>query len=166
MAIIVEDGTGRSDAETLISVADADAYFLLRGNVVWAAIATEEVKEQLLRKASDYILGTFGPRWQGVRLLSTQALDWPRVGVISNDWEVAANTIPFLVANASAELALQANSGELLENTGPSVKREKIGPLETEFNAFESSEIKYTQIDRLLSPFFRSSGLTVNLIRV
>lgn len=165
MAIVVEDGTGKSDAETLISVADADAYFAARGNTIWAAIATDAEKEQLLRKASDYILGTYGPRWAGIRLLSTQALDWPRVGVVADGWLVNSDEVPNLVANASAELALQANSGDLLVNTEQSVKREKIGPLETEFNDFAVSETKYTQIDRILAPFFGSNGLTVNLIR-
>lgn len=165
MAIVVEDGTGKSDSETLISVADADTYFAARGDTVWAAIATEEEKEQLLRKASDYILGTYGPRWSGSRLLSTQALDWPRVGVISNGWLVESDLVPIIVANASAELSLQASISTLLANTEKSIKSEKIGPIETEFDDFANAEVKYTQIDRLLSPFFSSGGLTVNLER-
>lgn len=165
MSIIVEDGTGKNDSETLISVEDADIYFAARGGDDWGAIATEELKEQLLRKASDYVLGTYGPRWSGDRLISTQALDWPRVNVVANGYLVESNIVPILVANASAELALQANAGVLLDNTVQSIKKEKIGPLETEFNDFASSETKYTQIDRILAPFFGSSGLTVNVIR-
>jgi hypothetical protein len=165
MSIIVEDGSGKSNSETLISVADSDAYFISRGNTVWAGIATDAEKEQLLRKASDYIIGTYGSRWSGARVFSTQALDWPRVGVVTNHWLVESDIVPIIVANASAELALQAHIGELLPNTEQSIKREKIGPIETEFNDFATSETKYTQVDRLLSAFFSSSGSTVNLIR-
>lgn len=165
MTIIVEDGTGKIDSETLISVADADAYFASRGNTVWSTIATDEEKEHLLRKSSDYILGTYGPRWGGRRVFSQQALDWPRANVVANGFLVESNSVPLLVTNASAELALQAISGDLLPNTEQSVKKEKIGPIETEFNDFATSETKYVQIDRLLSPFFSSSGLTVNLVR-
>lgn len=165
MSIVVEDGTGKSDSETLISVADADTYFLDRGDTVWSAISTEEEKEHLLRKASDYILGTYGPRWSGSRLSSTQALDWPRVGVISNGFLVESDVVPTLVENASAELALQSSISPLLANTEKSIKSEKIGPIETEFDDFSNPEVKYTQIDRLLSTFFSSGGLTVNLER-
>ncbi|MBW2635985.1 MAG: hypothetical protein JRC86_00410 [Deltaproteobacteria bacterium] len=35
MSIVVEDGTGKADAETLISVADATAYHTARGNAGW-----------------------------------------------------------------------------------------------------------------------------------
>lgn len=165
MAIIVEDGTAKSDSETLISVEDTDAYFLKRGDTIWSSIATVTEKEQLLRNASDYILGTYGSRWSGIRLLSTQALDWPRAGVVSNGWLVESDIVPLIVANASAELALKAVNGDLLLDTEQSVKEEKIGPIETVYNDFSSSEKKYTQIDRILSSFFSSSGLTVNLIR-
>ncbi len=165
MSIIVEDGTGKDDSETLASVAFADAYFVARGDTVWSSIATVEEKEQLLRKASDYILGTYGPRWSGNRLFSTQSLDWPRVGVVANGYLIKSDIVPNIVASASSELALKSFSGDLLNDTDQSVQREKIGPLEVEYNDFATSETKYTQIDRILSPFFGSSGLTVTLIR-
>ena len=37
MALIVEDGTAKSDAESFISGTDADTYFSKRGNATWAA---------------------------------------------------------------------------------------------------------------------------------
>ena len=39
MSIVTEDGSGRADAETFISVADASAYHADRGNAAWAALA-------------------------------------------------------------------------------------------------------------------------------
>ena len=52
MSLVVEDGTGKADAESYISVADADTYHSNRGNTDWAALTTTE-KEQLLRGATD-----------------------------------------------------------------------------------------------------------------
>jgi hypothetical protein len=44
MTLIVETGQGLPDAESFISVADADTYFTARGNAVWAAL-TDDAKE-------------------------------------------------------------------------------------------------------------------------
>lgn len=39
MALIFEDGTGRADADSYCSVADADAYLAARGrNATWATL--------------------------------------------------------------------------------------------------------------------------------
>ena len=78
MSLIVEDGTGRADAESYASVSVADAYHTARGNTAWAALATTALKEAALRKATDYLGQTYGLRWKGYRMTTTQALDWPR----------------------------------------------------------------------------------------
>ena len=47
MALIVEDGTGKATANSYVSLAVADAYFLLRGNADWAGPDTEKEVETL-----------------------------------------------------------------------------------------------------------------------
>ena len=86
MALIVEDGTGKSDAESFISVADADTYHSNRGNTDWASLLTA-AKEQNLRKATDYICQVYRMKWAGTRVNGTQALDWPRAYVLRDDYE-------------------------------------------------------------------------------
>lgn len=56
MALIVEDGTGLADAESYLSVADADTYHADRNNEAWQDYSTAE-KEAALRKATQYITG-------------------------------------------------------------------------------------------------------------
>jgi hypothetical protein len=83
MALVVEDGTARADAESYCSVAAADTYHANRGNTVWAAL-TQTVKEQCLRKATDYMV-VYRNAWDGYRKTTTQALDWPRFMVPIKD---------------------------------------------------------------------------------
>ena len=46
MAIVTEDGTGKSDAQSYLSLADADAYFTARGVSAWTG--SNAVKEAAL----------------------------------------------------------------------------------------------------------------------
>ena len=54
MTLIVEDGTGKSDAESFASVASADAQMTALGITIWTSLVTEE-KEQALRRATQYM---------------------------------------------------------------------------------------------------------------
>jgi hypothetical protein len=143
MALIVEDGTGKVDAEAYASVADVSAYLIARGNVAWNAITSDE-KEQSIRRATDYITSVFGERWQGSRTSGTQALDWPRADVIDrrlSDGSYYANdSIPSQLIHATAELALRAAAGPLfvepsVSATGLALLSEshKVGPIEDSY---------------------------------
>lgn len=78
MALVVEDGTGLSNAESYASVETADSVIAAFGaSPSWAALATG-TKEQALRAATMWLDGTFSTRFSGIRLYQGQALEWPR----------------------------------------------------------------------------------------
>lgn len=157
MALIVEDGTGLADAESYISVADADTYFAARGNAAWAALATE-AKEQALRAGSDYMLAVYGPRWKGSRMTATQALDWPRSGVVANGFEVDDDVVPLPVARANAELAVRASAGPLLGDQGAAVKQEVVGPISVTYQDGARQVTRYAAVDGMLGAYLRDGG--------
>lgn len=177
MALVTEDGSGRSDSESYISVADATAYHAARGNSAWAALATDTVREQLLRKATDAMLQMFAGRWDGTRVSSTQALDWPRYNVPMKDGPAnlpysygvrsyyPSNTVPAAVARACAELALRAASGDLVADGTQAVIREKVGPLEIEYQPGSNDAANYRAIEGMLLPFLKGASGQVNLVR-
>jgi len=66
MPLIVEDNTGLANAESYISVADADVYLANMGRTSWAA-ATTAAKEIALRKATQYIDTAYSFRGARVR---------------------------------------------------------------------------------------------------
>lgn len=157
MALVVEDGTGNSDAEAYISVADADTYFAARGNAVWADLTTEQ-KEQSLRKGADYMEAQYGQRWKGERVSMTQALSWPRDGVVVNGFEVPDDEVPQAVARANAEFAVRASAGDLLGDQGAQVKQEVVGPISVTYADGARQGTAYKYVDGLLGAYLQGGG--------
>lgn len=164
MEIIIEDGSGLADSEAYISVADADSYHAARGNTLWGTLSGTE-KEAALRRATDYLTQAYRPRWKGCRVSSTQALDWPRVGVCVDGFPIASDAVPAVVVRACAEMAFKAAQGELAEDLERGIVREKIGPMETEYDKNSPQHKRYRAVDLLLSPILKNSGNSVQLVR-
>jgi hypothetical protein len=171
MSIVVEDGTGISDANSYIGVADASAYHLSRGNVSWVGVAD---KETALIKATDYLTNVYKGRWAGYRILITQALDWPRSDVpvldapkaLSGQAFYASNAVPLAVRNACAELALRASTVDLNPDaSGGTKKKTKVGPIEVEYVESASSGIvdgsKFVSVSQSLSGFLSGGSSSV-----
>lgn len=159
MALVVEDGTGLSNADSYVSVATVDAYHLAMGNTTWTG--ADSVKEPAIRRATQYLDANY--RFKSERLLPTQALEFPRVD--SNGWLLPDWPIKALV-DACCELALKALSGALTsDSTAESIKREKVGPIETEFFRNDGAQVRYTLVDKLLKDLTISSGSSVRLER-
>jgi len=163
MTLITEDGTGLANAESYISVADADARHAALGNTAWASLSTA-AKEQALRKAAAYMTQRFRQRWKGTRLLRAQALDWPRYGVCLDSYPVDTDVVPTDIANACADLALKASTETLNADLERGIVREKVGPLETEYDPYSSQAKRYPAIDGMLSPYLSGGGMA-RLIR-
>ena len=173
MALVVEDGTGRSDAESLCSVVAATAYHAARGAAAWAALTTEQ-KEQALRKAADYCEQVYRERWAGYRVNTTQALSWPRYEVPIKDSVsmnygglsyYASDAVPVIVANACASLALRAATTDLAPDVGRVTTRERVGEIEVEYAAGAVPYARYREIDLMLAPFLKGSAGSVMVVR-
>lgn len=171
MSLIVEDGSGLTTSESYISVADADTYHDNRGNTAWDAI-NDDAKEQLLRKATDYLEQTYRLRWSGVRVFPmTQALSWPRalpyparalywppVGM-AGDWAYVDNkTVPNEVKRACAELALRANAGDLKPDLQRTALAETVGQVSVYYESGAPELPRYPIIDEWLAPYLSAQG--------
>jgi hypothetical protein len=172
MTLIIETGAGLANAESYISVADATAYHANRGNSAWAALASDTVREQLLRKATEYMVGQYRDNWKGQRTSVTQALDWPRYNVQLPDVGygryvayVQPNVVPVEVANACAVLALQASSGDLAPNLERTIKQDTVGPLTTIYADGAPERPRYTGVDNMLKAYLAGSGTSGKLVR-
>ena len=153
--LIVESGNGDSNSESYIDVAFADAYFLKRGITQWASLTN---REQLIIRAMDYIENNY--TYQGTKLVSTQSLQFPRLinGV---------TVYPIALKNAVCELALKANSGDLLQDTGKTTIREKVGTLEVEYDPNQDDLTSYNYVNKLLAPYLVStSSFSYSISRV
>jgi hypothetical protein len=165
MTLIVEDGTGRDDAESLASVDQVGAHHESRGNSRWATL-TETEKEQALRRATDYMGQMYAAKWKGVRAHAGQALDWPRADVrLPGAGCVPSDAIPKQITQAMAELALRAAAGELAPDLGRTVAEKTIGPIKTVYAAGAPEYVRYRSIELLLQPLLGGGGLGIRLER-
>jgi len=166
MTIEVESGTGSATAESYISVADASTYHTARGNTAWAGLASDTVREQCLRKATDYMRQAYRSRWQGYKVNEDQALDWPRYDVEVEGWGVDSDIVPEEVKRACAELALKASAAELAPDLTQGVTSETVGPISVTYDKNSPQRVRYAAIDAMLAPFLTSGGgCSVKLVR-
>lgn len=166
MALVVEDGTGKTDAESYITVVEADAYMAARVLTLWAsADFSDTEKEGCLRRATDYMQQAYRLRWAGVRKTSTQALDWPRydvprtdvTGYLSVDY-YDDDAVPQEVKNACAELAWRAAFGELAPDVSRVTQSEKVGEVAVTYSPGSAPYVRFRAVDNLLAPLLKHGG--------
>lgn len=157
MALVVETGAALANAESFISVADADTRRSnLGGDATWTAASD---KEAALRKATEYIEQVYRDRWRGYRQTTTQALSWPRNSVVvDGNTQIATDVVPAEVRNACADLALKALSEALAPDLERAVVREKVGPIETEFDRASPQSKRFRAIELMLTPYLKPAS--------
>lgn len=137
MALIVEDGTGKADADAFVSVADCTTYCAAQGLSGWGSTRDAGLDEAAIRRATTWLSNSF--TWKGYKLNGrSQALAWPRTDAEDEEGEeVASDEVPAEIVQACCIAASyeRANPGGLSPNVTLTdrVKREKIGPIETEY---------------------------------
>jgi len=165
LPLVTENGSGLSTAESYVSVASADTRLAALGLTNWATLSTTE-KEQALRRATARMEQAYRPRWKGDRRTSTQALAWPRTGVVIDGYiMVDSDVVPTDIANACAELAFKAAAGDLNPDLDRAVIREKVGPIETEYSSASPQSVRYRATDMALSPYLYGSSAMATLVR-
>lgn len=137
MALVVEDGTGLSTAESYVSVADAVTYATKHGLTFAASPA--DAAEQALRRATAWLDGKYRTRFPGCRVNGRdQALEWPRMYACDAEgYEVASDAVPAEIVNATIEAAVRelASAGSLNPDVTPGriKKRAKVDVIEVEY---------------------------------
>lgn len=155
MALIVEDGTGLSTAESYVSLAAFQSYCDARGYNYDAY--DDEVIEQRLRTASTYIDTIF--RYKGSRSSASQALEFPRIDLY--DWSSLLVTgVPNRVKHACAELAFKGLTESLYQDLdrGGKVSSESVGPVSVTYADDAPAGKVWTVAHNLLQPYVRKKG--------
>ena len=122
LTLVVEDGTGLVDANSYISLADANTYHTNNGNFDWTKITDPSIQTLALMKATQSVDILYGqeyygiPRSQGqVRNDGTpylQNLLFPRFTMVINNIQVLqTGYIPVQLKRAVCEIALMWING-------------------------------------------------------
>lgn len=161
MALIIEDGTGKPDAQSYASVETLRAYAKARGESIPSDTPS---CERLLLIAMDYMRGL---DYIGERASKEQAHDWPRVGVVIDGFPYAKHELPRQLEQAQCALAIEAQRIELLPtapaNTSGPVIEQTVGPITTVYanTGRVRSVPAVAKADVLLRVLLRRKGFTV-----
>lgn len=175
MTIVVETGSGVVNAESYVSVEEADSYFARFANTVWSGKTTEQ-KETALKVASAYADSRWGARISAEPLKPEQRLSLPAKGLYSPHG-AAVSGIPVKWKQAVMEYALQSFSGDLWKtatqaDVSGKIKSERVtvGPITTKTDFAvpigQAAQFNnYPKADALVKIAFMSRGGSGRVIR-
>lgn len=130
MTLIIEDGTGKPDAESYASAADLVLY---AGKFGVTIPADETAQEALLRRAA---LAMDGKTWKGRKTDSDQALAWPRRGVELDCQIKPDNYLPARIQYGQMALAAEIHTDDVdpIDQRQGAVIRERVeGAVDVEY---------------------------------
>jgi hypothetical protein len=152
-----------TDANSYATVAEADTYFAGRLNTeAWA----DADQVAALIQATGWI-DQFD--FRGERAVPMQPLKWPRVFVYDEDGhELPADAVPRPVKRATFEAALalvSAQSDPFAPSPLGQFEEAQVGPLRVKVRATQEDSDLPDVVERLLSRWLRSAGLSGRLWR-
>jgi len=165
MALVIEDGTEISGANSYAAHTDLATYATLRGVTL---TAVEADREALLLKAMDAL---YGRPWKGDRVTTTQELEWPRTGVYRDGQLLAYNEIPRELFYGQLALAIAAIAETLMpvqpaQGKGPVIEERVEGAVTVKYaNSGKVLAVAaVADAEALLKVLQRRSGL--NVVRI
>lgn len=152
MTVTVVATAGASNANSYLTVADADSFAnLYLGTLSWASASTDN-KGRALIMATRYLDEL---SYIGEKAATTQALLWPRTEAQCGDWSFTSSEIPkpikqatfdlaeYLLGNSTALTGAGAGSSELISGIpNANLKRAQIDVISVEFNSTQQAESK------------------------
>lgn len=134
MPLIVEDGTGMPDANSYVSIEEADQYHTDRNNTLWLSLSEQEKTGRLINAAA--YMGGF--LFNGIRLNPDQGLAFPRYYPPETKPDTAA--VPRNIKSCQCEMGLQTSL--LAPTDGRVISEERIeGAIDTKYDTSRA----YTQ---------------------
>lgn len=156
MALTVEDGTGKTDADSYVSVDDCTTYAAARGYTMSGDV------EISIIKAMDYIEAQ---NFKGYKYTDEQTLQWPRGSVYIDGYSIGVDEIPAQLINALNETAMIVDAGsEILPTNERETKREKVDVIEVEYADGARNNPSYPKINVYLDKVIISKQGTTSRI--
>jgi len=158
MALVIEDGSLPSGANSFVTVAEVRAFAEARASTL---DDTDGEIEAAAIRAMDFI-NAFRAQFKGTKVTGAQPLQFPRSGVTLDGFAVAETEIPGVLKAAQCQLALDALAGTELQPSGDGreVIREKVDVLETEYRPGTGANPQpaLTKARALLLPLLTTGG--------
>jgi hypothetical protein len=167
MALIVEDGTVVTAANSYDTLANAQAFLTLIG------LTDTAIDEPSMVRAYYYV-NSFENQYQGQRISADQTGSFPRSGVVINGFTLASDEIPSQLIQAQAYAAYYEviNPGVTQPNgNGATITHEEIsGAVAVDYadNGISSDTFNMASVTTLLSQLFGTSGgaFSIQTVRI
>lgn len=155
MALLVENGTGIAGAESYTSVADAQVRAVLFN---WDFPTDEAEAEQVLRQGALY-LEQFRNRYQSVKLVDDQGLQFPRVAVYIDGILQDPAPIPQLLIDAQVRAASVSYGGGNLFATGLNASSKSVGDVSLSYGGGKADNSAWMgDVQIFLKPLFKDAA--------
>ncbi len=158
ITLIQETGAIVPNANTYGTEADLILYAEARG----VTLTSSEALKAKLIKAMDYLQGL---NYKGTLVSpGVQPLPWPRKDAVIDGYEQPETAIPYNLIRAQYQLVIEQQNGIDIMPTvsGGFIKREKVGPIETEYSeslaASNGLEPDMPIVDALLASLLNDTG--------
>lgn len=149
MALIVEDGTGKSDADALVDLDFAEAYFAGHGSPADWTTASDPDKEAAIRYATQDLCAR---PYRGRIAKPTQALAFPRTGIVDDEGRaVPSSVVPTAIKHATCERARAHLSDPIEAEAEDEIEAVDLDGLAVDFIPAKSAPYPY--IEKLLAPY-------------
>ena len=158
MALVLEDGSGVTGANTYVSVSYVDSYCELMNYTSWTGAADTPTETQNKESAIYRSMQFFETlTYMGTKTAYTNPLSFPRDGIYMETGDLFPNDeIPEDLKRAVSEGAYleYSNSGSLFTTGGDvrRVKRKKIDVLETEYFSSRNT-VTYPKLKNMIKDF-------------
>ena len=138
MALVIEDGSIVSGADSYVTAAEYSAWADKRFTAARStAPADEAATDALIYRATDYFESQ---SFKGVLVEEDQPMQWPRAGVVIDGYDVSYTDIPKEVKTAIFELAYAQETGAgKLNQVERAKKKTKVDVIEVEYSDTASS---------------------------
>jgi hypothetical protein len=155
MALIVENGSIVTGANSYVSDADYVAYASARGYTIGAFGGAREIE---LIKAMDY-LESMRDRYKGTKVQRDQPLQFPRVSLFIDGYQTDSNTIPEEIKKSQMELAFLSISFNLSPSgTYQNVQSQQLGTLSVSyFNGGSYNNVQLDSVKQFLKALLKNS---------
>jgi hypothetical protein len=154
MSLVVEDGTGKSNAESYAAIADVSAYAVKFGKTF--ATSPAAPAEAACRVATKWLDAFYRARLPGCVANTDQALEWPRSGVCYRGAELPSDEVPQQIIDAMCEAAIRelASPGALSPDIDRDayIKSIQAGSVQIEYGGAVPLNTMFQTIDGILAP--------------
>jgi hypothetical protein len=151
MALTIEDGSAKADADSYSEVADAQTYYTNMGY-------SDTPTEATMRRGSRWIDANFQARLKGTRATSGQSMQLPRDGMTDEDGNlISSDTVPTRWIYAMYEVARSVSVSMTVEES-KSIRRVKAGSVEVEFATAQDEAATLAYVNDLVASYLRSGN--------